>query len=246
MNTPVHTVILEVTSGDFDLQSIKRCLRDDRAHARSACDAKGNTLLHYAALYDHEASVDLLLKCGADPHLPNRRLVHGIGETPFNLAAPSSPKAGRLMTLHWFEHALRGDGPELEYLSGQHQSSLIQYAAKWCDAAEVERIITKVSPFISNASGWTPLHAACAMPERDGVVAVLAQYYRAQPSYLKMKTKEAYAASYMYPQGTVIVTYPEKLTAGDVGKCRLVQDHRLNDAQRQSIKRSLNHLTYKA
>jgi len=246
----IFTLITRAKSGYFDTKSTMECLEKDAA-STIATDNNGNTLLHFAALHDNNVIVSMLLEHGANPHQQNYNKVNGIGETAFNIAAPSSPKAGRLMTLHWYKHASEGKGMGLNEVSGQHSSSLIQYAAKWCTAEEIEQMTTPVHEidkeainiFVSNASGWTPLHASAAMPDRDEVVAVLIRRYRVKPEWLVMKTTEAYSATYNYPQHNIEVVYPKGITARDTAQCRLDQDHMLSDTQRASIERSLHCIT---
>lgn len=189
----------------------------------NAADAKGWTLLHYcaaaeAAGKDVEDTVRLLLQAGADPHQADAK-----GETPFNIAAPASPVAGRLMTNHWLEQALEGKGPKkLNDRSGSHGSTLAQYMAKWSADGEIEKQLKQAVPLglkvdVLNASGWTPLSAAAAMGRAAAVRAFIWHYTHAA---IYAKTTEAYTASY----GGHKVTYAAGLTAPEIAHARLTQD----------------------
>lgn len=193
-------------------------------------DRPGWTVLHYMAAAEAEGMdvsryVEELLQAGADPHQPDDR-----GDTAFNIAAPASPAAGRLMTLHW----LSGKGSKgLNEMSGSHGSSLAQYAAKWLHDEELERHIgdamkrgLKID--MPNASGWTPLTAAAAMG-RVKAVEVLAGLYSAAAR--GVKTTETYSTAY---QG-VPVTYAAGLDALGVAKARLKQDNRLKEDLQKCI-----------
>ena len=192
------------------------------------------TALHYVAKAEADGQdvgglAEKELMAGADPHQGDDR-----GDTPFNIAAPASPKTGRLMTNHWLALALAGKGPKgLNDPSGSHGSTLAQYIAKWSTDDEIEEqiragvakgmIIDK-----ANASGWTPLTAASAMG-RAKAVEVFAKHY--SPEALAIKTIESYTADY---QGQK-VTYPAGLTARGVAEVRLVQDKNLSAEMRAGL-----------
>ncbi len=197
--------------------------------------------MHYAAYYDAGDIVDIALKAGADPHKTNEN-----GDTAFNFAAANSPSAGRRMTLQWYRNAQQGDGPGLNAPSGSHESRLIQYAAKWCNAETIKEMLEteftidgqpqRVDPFVANDSGWTPLHAAACMPGRAKVVKELARAYKLQPDYLFMRTTEPYTARYRSPKGEPVeVQYPADATAIDLIDCRLRQDTGLARSEKETL-----------
>lgn len=201
-------------------------------------DGNGRTALHHAARaeangHDVAVFVEALLAAGADPHRPD-----GQGETPFNVAAPASPVAGRLMTAHWFRLALAGRGPKgLNDPSGSHGSTLAQYIAKWSQDDEIEAQIAQGAARgmiidRANASGWTPLTAAAAMGRLAAVRAFAAHY---SPEARAVRTTEEYVADY---RGQKVV-YPAGLTAAGVARARLEQDGNLSAGQRADLERCL-------
>lgn len=210
----------------------------------NAADDKGWTLLHYAAAAeasgkDVEDIVALLLQSGADPHQADMN-----GDTPFNIAAPSSPLVGRLMTLHWLSNALEGRGPKgLNDRSGSHGSTLAQYMAKWCRDDEIDSLLKSavaagLKPDVPNAAGWTPITAAAAMGRAVIVEAFSAHYdYRS----LLLRTTEEYAALY---NGWRVV-YAAGLTAAEVAYARMTQDAGLGPDLRAGLSRCVAFLVSK-
>jgi len=210
----------------------------------NAADVKGWTVLHYAAAAeasgkDIEDIVSLLLQSGADPHQADVK-----GDTPFNIAAPSSPVSGRLMTLHWLGEALAGRGAKgLNDRSGSHGSTLAQYMAKWCRDDEVEALLKEavaagLKPDLPNAAGWTPVTAAAAMG-RAAVVEAFAWHY--DYAALLVRTAEEYIASY---KGCRVV-YAAGLTAAEVAYARLTQDDGLSPELRNNLCRTIAFLLTK-
>ena len=198
----------------------------------NAADEKGWTVLHHAAAaeaagVDVEDTVSMLLQAGANPHLGDTR-----GDTPFNIAAPASPIAGRLMTLHWLEHALNGQGSmKLNDRSGSHGSTLSQYMAKWLRVDEIDShlraaVAAGLQVDVPNAAGWTPVTAAAAMG-RAAVVEAFIWHYGYDG--IIRRTTESYTAQY----GSARVTYAAGLTAAEVAYARLAQDKTLTSAQKR-------------
>jgi hypothetical protein len=198
------------------------------------------TMLHLVAAaeaygLDIEELPELLLEAGADPHQrvpgPRRR-----AETPFNIAAPNSPKTGFAMTRHWFGQALQGLGSKgLNDISGSHGSSLAQYIAKWFPDEEIEGEIKRgvaagMRVDIPNYSGWTPLSAAAATG-RLKAVQVLLSYYSGKA--LAIRSTEVYTATY----GGRHVTYPKHATAFDLIQARLDQDPGMKQEMRTALRR---------
>ena len=191
----------------------------------------GWTALHYAAAAEAEgldvgAVVETLLKAGADPHQPDQN-----GDTAFNIAAPSSPVTGRLMTNFW----LSGKGTRgLNESSGSHASTLAQYIAKWSHDDEIEEQLKtkglKIDDF--NASHWTPLSAAAAMG-RVKAVEVFSKLY--SPAARKAQTTEPYTTSY----NGVRVMYSEGLDAAGIAKARLDQDKGLPAGMKKDLRRCI-------
>lgn len=189
----------------------------------NAADAKGWTVLHYCAAAEPAGkdigdTVAMVLQAGADPHQPDMK-----GDTPFNIAAPASPIAGRLMTNHWLSEALEGRGSKkLNDRSGSHGSTLAQYMAKWSADDEIESqlkdaVAKGLKVDVLNASGWTPLSAAAAMGRAAAVRAFIWHYTHAS---VYAKTTEDYTASYHGHK----VTYGTGLTAPEIAFARLEQD----------------------
>ena len=210
----------------------------DLVQAAPALPARrsGWTALHYAAAAEAEG-VDVgkivaeLLQAGADPHQPDQN-----GDTAFNIAAPASPVAGRLMTNHW----LAGRGTKgLNDRSGSHDSTLAQYIAKWSNDDEIEGQLKMavagggMKIDTPNASGWTPLSAAAAMG-RVKAVEVFAELY--SRTARETRTTEAYTASY---NGSP-VTYPAGLDAAGIAKARLVQDKRLSGEMKKNLQQCID------
>lgn len=253
-------IFTDALTGRFDEAEYKAWLeREPLALAYYVSDG-GNTLLHLAAHHDEGAITDILLKAGADPHKENDD-----GQTPLNFAAANSPSAGRRMTLHWYARAKQGERPGLNDVSGSHDTPLIQYAAKWCNAETLEEMLNsaheitlpkappeegevqiaaleehykervRIDPFVANEAGWTPLHAAACMPGRTKAVAVIAKAYEQQPDFLLMKTVKPYTATYRSPKGEAHVTYPAGCTAIGLIEQRLAQDKTLTHSERVTL-----------
>ncbi len=192
---------------------------------------QGWTALHYAASAEAQGIdvaevVGMLLEAGVDPHQADRN-----GDTAFNVAAPSSPVAGRLMTNHWLAgKTLKG----LNDRSGSHGSTLAQYIAKWSNDDEIEKQLkTKgLKIDVLNASGWTPLSAAAAMG-RARAVEVFARLYKANAR--KAQTTEVYKTSY---NGSPVV-YAEGLDALGIAKARLAQDKGLSAEMKKNLKKCI-------
>jgi len=210
----------------------------------NAADAGGWTVLHHAAAAeaagrDVEDIVSLLLQAGADPHQPNLKT-----DTPFNIAAPASPVAGRLMTLHWLVAALEGRGPKkLNDRSGSHGSTLAQYMAKWLRDDEIEELLKAtvaagLKPDVMNAAGWTPVTAAAAMGRAHIVEAFVLHYDYAA---IIARTVEDYTTSYKGQS----VTYRAGLTAAEVAFARLAQDKTLDAMARHDFSRTTAFLLMK-
>lgn len=182
---------------------------------------KGWTALHYAAQAEAEG-IDVadvvagLLAAGADPHQPDAK-----GDTAFNVAAPSSPVAGRLMTLHWL-----ASGKGLNDRSGSHGSTLAQYIAKWSNDDEIESHLKTpgLKVDVPNGAGWTPLSAAAAMG-RVKAVEVLAKLYN--PAARAAKTTEEYKANN--------TTYAAGIDALGIAKARLAQDKSLSGEMKKNL-----------
>lgn len=199
---------------------------------------RGWTALHYAADaeargIDVEKIVRMLLEAGADPHAADEK-----GDTAFNIAAPSSPVTGRLMTLHWLEgKTAKG----LNERSGSHGSTLAQYLAKWLTDDEFEESLTPaikqgMKIDIPNATGWTPLMAAAAMG-RVHIVDVLSKLYGA--SSKNSMTIDEYKTVY---KGHAVV-YGVGLTAKMIAQARLHQDRGLNTDEQKSFHRIIELLS---
>ena len=192
---------------------------------------QGWTVLHYAAAsetqgIDVAVVVEMLLEAGADPHQPDLN-----GDTAFNIAAPASPVAGRLMTRYW----LSGKSSKgLNDRSGSHGSTLVQYIAKWSHDDEIEeQLKTKdLQIDIPNGSGWTPLSAAAAMG-RVKAVEVFAKLYSADAR--RTQTTEPYTATY----NGCRVTYAAGLDAGGIARARLAQDKELSAVLKKDIQRCI-------
>lgn len=188
-------------------------------------DENGFSALHKIALAEAEKKLspqkiekltNELLAENADIHALDKN-----GETPFNIAAPASPIIGRLMTNFW----LSGKSSKaLDEKSGSHNSSLSQYIAKWSNAQEIDAqldflLAKNINIATQNASGWTPLHAACAMVSRAHAVrAFAARYSKLQ---LNLKTTESYQTK--YNESPEIIFYDKNLTAIELVKSRLSQ-----------------------
>jgi len=180
-----------------------------------------------------------LLADGADVHHLDEN-----GETPFNIAAPASPIIGRLMTNHWLALALFGLGTKkLNDKSGSHNSTLAQYIAKWSNAAEIGKqldtaIAKGMNIAVQNSSGWTPLHAACAMVERfHAVRAFFDRYDEKEKNFL---TTELYETR--YSQSPELIRYDENLKAIDIAKARLHYAKTLPQKYRAELQEYLNYM----
>jgi len=191
----------------------------------SAIDENGFTALHKIAQLEAEKNIspqeikqltEILLAENADIHALDKN-----GDTPFNIAAPASPIIGRLMTNFWLsEKSSKG----LDEKSGSHNSTLSQYIAKWSNAEEIENQLDyllkkNINIATQNASGWTPLHAACAMTFRTHAVRAFSLRYNAKE--LNLRTLESYQTR--YAQSPEIIFYDINLTAADITKSRLAQ-----------------------
>jgi len=199
---------------------------------------RGWTALHYAAAaeaagIDVKKSVESLLRAGADPHQPDMA-----GDTPFNIAAPASPVAGRLMTMHWLE----GRGTKkMNDRSGSHGSTLAQYIAKWLHDDEIEKCLAGAAAKgmavdMPNAGGWTPLTAAAAMG-RVKAVEVFKKFYGS--AALATTTTEAYMAGY----NGAVVTYPAGINAAAAAQTRLDQDKNLDGEMKKNLRQCIKILT---
>lgn len=177
-----------------------------------------------------------LLTEGADPHALDAE-----GESAFNIAAPASPVAGQLMTRHWFDLAINGQGSKgLNDPSGSHGSTLAQYIAKWALDSEIDNMIARgvAAGMVidrANKSGWTPLMAASAMGR---VVAVKAFGNRYSAAALSHKTTEEYRAVY----NGVPVVYAAGLDAAGVAATRLAQDGGSDTELKQQLKACIAYL----
>ncbi len=188
------------------------------------------SLLHWLAEAEAKGSIapdrlekltTILLNYGANPHQGEN--AGGItGDTPFNIAAPSSPVTGRLMTNQWLAQALQGQGPKgLTDRSGSHGSTLAQYIAKWSNESEINDQLEKAQAAgmnlaVQNNDGWTPLHAAAAMGRAHAVEAFSRLYTVEQRN---LPTLNPYSAPYG-------VNFPAGATAIALAQARINQ---LND-----------------
>jgi len=180
-----------------------------------------------------------LLADGADVHKLDEN-----GETPFNIAAAASPIIGRLLTNHWLALALAGLGTKkLNDKSGSHNSTLAQYIAKWSNAQEIEKqlddaIFKGMNIAVQNSSGWTPLHAACAMVGRlHAVRAFFDRYSQAQRNFL---TTEIYETR--YSESPELIRYDVNLKAADIAKARLFYAKTLPQKNRDELQQYINYI----
>lgn len=186
-----------------------------------------------------EALVTKLLEAGADIHQLDQN-----GETAFNIAAPASPIIGRLMTNHWLDLALKNLGTKrINEQSGSHNSTLAQYIAKWSNEDEIEKqlddgIKNGMNISVQNSSGWTPLHAACAMVGRLHAVRAFADRYN--ESQLNLKTSEAYETKYF--ESPELIFYAAKLTAAEIAKSRIVQAKTLPQKMKIQLEEYTNYI----
>jgi ankyrin repeat protein len=177
-----------------------------------------------------------LFTTGIDIHQTDKN-----GDTAFNIAAPASPIIGRLMTNFW----LSGKSSKgLNEKSGSHNSSLAQYIAKWSNAQEIDLqlddgIKKGMNIAVQNASGWTPLHAACAMVSRLHAVRAFASRY--DDLQLNLKTSESYKTQYF--ESPEIIFYDENLTALEVAKARLNQAKTLAPEFKQQFEEYISYLS---
>ena len=155
------------------------------------------------------------------------------------------------MTLHWYERAKQGDRPGLNDGSGAHATPLIQYAAKWASSDtlkemlttehEIEGNVERIDPFVTNDSGWSPLHAMACTPNRAAAVKLMAHAYEANPDYLFLRTTKPYTVRYRSAKGqTVEVTYPADSTAIGLIECRLQQDTGLTHREKETLRQAKN------
>jgi len=178
-------------------------------HTLAAAEAAGR---------DVADDVRAALAAGIDPHL-----TRDLGETAFNVAAANSPVTGRLLTLHWLQQALDGQGSKgLNDISGSHGSTLAQYMAKWLLDEEIGRWLEKgraqgLIVDAPNTAGWTPLTAAAAMGRLATVAALLPYYSR---EALCVQTVQPYTAVY---RGHT-VRYKSGLNALEIAQERMFQD----------------------
>lgn len=188
-------------------------------------DENGLTALHQIAQLEAEKKISPaeIEKLTRDLFTQNAD-IHAIdknGETPFNIAAPASPIIGRLMTNFWLSEK---SSKALDETSGSHNSTLAQYIAKWSNAKEIDAqldfLLSKnINITTQNGSGWTPLHAACAMLSRTHAVSAFsARYTNAQ---LNLKTSESYQTR--YNESPEIIFYDKNLTAAQITESRLAQ-----------------------
>jgi ankyrin repeat protein len=219
-------------------------------------DEAGWTLLHHLAKAEAEQKISIenieiltnfLLEFGANIHQDaHPKPGYQIRDTPFNIAAPASPIIGRLMTNHWLKLALENQGPKaLNDRSGSHNSTLAQYMAKWSNADEIEAqlnaaLAKKMNIAVQNASGWTPLHAACAMGRIHAVRAFSNHYTKKQ---LELLTTEEYSTQYAGFIETII--YLKGLTALDIAKARLEQSKTLSANLHKDLQECVNDLASK-
>lgn len=199
------------------------------------------SLLHFLAKAEEQEyfiSTDLverILSWGGNSHLGDEENGER-GDTPFNIAAPSSPIIGRLMTNHWLNLALSRKGKmDLNALTGSKFSTLSQYLAKWSTAAEIDNQIARgvrngMMISIQNSAGWTPHMAAAAM---GNIASFRAFFNRYNEEEKKFKTKDTYIAK--YSKSADPVEYPKGLDALGIVKNRLDQD--------KSLKTNLETLT---
>lgn len=188
-------------------------------------DKNNFTALHQIALLEAQQKLSPaeIEKLARDLFAQNAD-IHAIdknGETPFNIAAPASPIIGRLMTNFWISQK---SSKALDETSGSHNSTLAQYIAKWSNAKEIDAqldflLLKNINIAVQNASGWTPLHAACAMTSRTHAVSAFsARYASAQ---LNLKTSESYQTH--YNESPEIIFYDKNLTAAQTTESRLAQ-----------------------
>jgi ankyrin repeat protein len=179
------------------------------------------TLLHWLADAEakgqaHPEIVQALLDAGANPHQGDHADEIS-GDTPFNIAAPSSPITGRLMTNHWLESALKSEGTKgLNDRSGSHGSTLSQYIGKWSEPNEIKSQLSRaknrgMNVAVQNNDGWTALHAAAAMGRTHAVKAFCKVY---DPEEIQLLTTNEYTAPYG-------VTFPANATAIEIAQARL-------------------------
>lgn len=180
-----------------------------------------------------------LLNSGIDVHQLDEN-----GETAFNIAAPASPVIGRLLTNRWLDLSLKNLGSKkINEVSGSHNSTLAQYIAKWSNADEIEQqldaaIKAGMNIAVQNSSGWTPLHASCAMISRLHAVKAFSNRYSVLQRNLK--TLESYSTKYFESPETII--YAENLTASDIAKARLFYGKTLAQNFKKDFEDYINYL----
>jgi hypothetical protein len=181
-------------------------------------------LLHEAAACNDLGSVAILLKAGANPYFLDSK-----GQTAFNRAASNGLQALALMTEEAFHDTQRPSGQKkweehgLNTPSGIYGSTLITYAAKVCCLSLIKEMINSGADItIVNGSGWTLLHCAAVMPNREEVLSELVQAFKNQgySSMINMKSTHAYETSYNGHE----VFFAEGLTAVDLCLRRLKED----------------------
>ena len=230
----VSTQAILENASRYDFSKVRAWL-EHSPHEVSKTDAQGWTVLHWVAEAEAkgiaiDGLVEALLAAGADPHQSDHA-----SETPFNIAAPSSPKTGRLMTNHWLESALVGKGPKgLNDTSGSHDSTLAQYIGKWSADDEIADQLRRAKAVgmkiaVQNSSGWTALHAAAAMGRANAVKAFASLYTEEEKN---LRTTEEYIASYG-------VNFPAHATAAQTAQARLDQDNNLTAEMKAGLQKSI-------
>ena len=181
-------------------------------------------LLHEAAARDDLSVVAALLKVGASPYSLDKE-----GRTAFNCAASNGLQALALMTEEAFLDTQRPPAQKkwsahgLNTPSGSYGSTLITYAAKVCSVSFLKEMIRAGADIaIVNGSGWTLLHCAAVMPQRQEVLSELVQALKKQnyPFLIRAQSTHAYETSY---NGHKVI-FVEGLTALELCLARIEQD----------------------
>lgn len=183
-----------------------------------------DVLLHHAARCNDFNLVFQLLKAGANPYFTDEK-----GYTAFNHAASNGLKALAIMTEEAFRDTQRAPDEQkwssygLNTPSGVYSSTLITYAAKVCSLALIQEMVRAGADVtIINSSGWTLLHCAAVMPERQEVLYELMQAFKSQglDSMISALSTKIYETDY---NGHKVV-FREGLTASELSCARLQQD----------------------